>query len=59
MKNFIVLLMVCAPSLAVVNSPKAAGRRILTAEFIDDKLQVYKLEVWDETKITIIHQLLT
>jgi len=58
MQSFIVLFMVCAPSLVVVNSPKAAGRRILNGEFIDDKFQAYKLEIWDETKIPVIHQIL-
>ena len=57
MHNFIILVMVCAPTLAVVNSPKAAGRRILNGEFIDDKLQAYKLEIWDESKIVTLHQL--
>lgn len=54
----IMLLMVCAPVLATTTSPKLNGKRVLTSEFINQNAEAYKLEVWDDSKISPLELIL-
>ncbi len=56
--NFIILIMVCTPVLAVVQAGKFSGRKVLTAEFLDEMGQAYKMEIWDTSLQLVLNELL-
>ena len=56
--NFIILVMVCTPVIAVVQAGKFNGKKVLTAEFVDELGQAYKMEVWDSSLQLVLHELL-
>jgi hypothetical protein len=50
--------MVCTPVIAVVQSGKFSGRKVLTAEFLDEMGQAYKMEIWDTSLQLVLNELL-
>ena len=49
----IILVMVCKPVIATVQVGNFKGKKVLTAEFINEVAQIFKLEVWDDMHIVI------